>query len=172
MIGRFRAPLWLPTLALILLTALAAAPVAAQRPPSTGEALQVHPEAKSAIDRLRSPYCPGMMLEVCTSSGGAMLRDSIQAMAEAGLPADSIVEHVIAEYGEEWRAEPRRSGSGLMAWLLPPGILIAGLVVVGVVLAHRRRTEPVAVEVEVPPEDEARLRSALKELEEEEEPVF
>jgi len=144
-----------------------------QTPPASGEALTVHPEAKAAIDRLKSPYCPGMMLAVCTSQGGAMLRDSIQALAASGLPSDSIVERIVARYGEEWRAEPLRSGTGRWAWLLPPTILVLGLGLVAGVLSRRRRRAP-APEVAVPvsSEDEARLREALKELEEEEEPVF
>jgi cytochrome c-type biogenesis protein CcmH/NrfF len=165
-----------PLLATLFALALVPSSLAAQRPPATGEPLQVHPEAKAAIDRIRSPYCPGMMLEVCTSSGGAMLRDSIQRMAESGLKADSIVEIIIGEYGEEWRAEPPlRSSSGLLAWVLPPLALVLGLGTVGVVLARRRRlVRP--EEQEPPPEvsedDERRLKDALKVLDEEEEPVF
>ena len=147
---------------------------AAQTPPSTGETMRVHPEAKKAIDRIKSPYCPGEMLEVCPSAGGAMLRDSIQRMAEAGLSADSIVEIVVREYGEQLRAQPRTSGAGLWAWALPPVALLAGMGIVGVVLARRRRGpqwEPIASEP-ADPEVEARLREAMKELDEAEEPVF
>jgi cytochrome c-type biogenesis protein CcmH/NrfF len=168
-----------PALALSLVTSLglllaAASPGAGQTPPPTGEVLRVHPEAKKAIDRIKSPYCPGEMLEVCPSAGGAMLRDSIQRMAEAGLSADSIVEIVVREYGEQYRAQPKISGTGLWAWVLPPAALLGGLGIVGVVLAHRRRglrEEATPVEP-VDPEVEARLREAMKELDEAEEPVF
>jgi cytochrome c-type biogenesis protein CcmH/NrfF len=135
---------------------------------------QVHPEARSAIDRLRSPYCPGLMLEVCTSSGAAELRDSIDAMARAGLPADSIVELVIADYGEEWRAVPLREGTGWWAWLMPPIALLLGLAVVAVVLVRRRR---VAMAVEEPrvalgAEEEEKVRQALADLDESEHPEW
>ena len=43
-----------------------------------------HPVAEQAISRLKSPYCPGLMLEVCTSLEAAMLRDSLQVMAREG----------------------------------------------------------------------------------------
>lgn len=151
----------------------AAAPTAAQTPLPTGETLVIHPEAKTAIDRIKSPYCPGMMLEVCTSSGGAMLRDSIQRMAERGLSADSMVEVIIADYGEEWRALPKRSGAGLLAWIIPPGILAAGFGLVGIVLASRRREKVVAGDFPEPTaEDDDRIRAALRQMDEEEEPVF
>ena len=152
---------------------LVAAPAVAQQPPRSGESLTVHPEARTAIDGLKSPYCPGSMLEVCSSSGGAMLRDTIQAMAESGLAGDSIIEIILAEYGEQWRAEPKVSGTGMWAWLLPPVGLVGGLAAVGVVLARRRREEESVVRRHAPtPEDEARIREALKVLDEEEEPAF
>jgi cytochrome c-type biogenesis protein CcmH/NrfF len=157
-----------------LLLALCAAPAAAQTPPPSGEAITIHPEAKAAIDGLWSPYCPGMMLAVCTSPGGAMLRDSAQSWALQGSTRDAIIDRVVAEYGEKYRAEPLRSGTGLMAWVFPPVILLAGLGAVAAVLARRRRgAAPVAVRAApVAAEDEAQLRAALKELDEAEEPVF
>jgi cytochrome c-type biogenesis protein CcmH/NrfF len=160
-------------LAFLLPMILLATPVAAQKPPASGEAMSVHPEARKAIDALKSPYCPGLMLEVCPSPGGAMLRDSIQARAERGMKADVIVQGILDEYGEEWRAEPQRSGTGLWAWVIPPAVLLAGLGLVGLILAHRKRSAngaPPAAPVGA--EEEERIRQALKELDEEEEPVF
>lgn len=167
--------LLLASMAALAFVAFVPGPASAQKPPPTGETLRVHPEAKKAIDRIKSPYCPGEMLEVCPSPGGAMLRDSIQRMAESGLSADSIVAIVLGEYGEEFRAQPRASGAGLWAWALPPTVLLAGLGIVGVVLARRRRLSPeeYAGDTDVlDPETEARLREAMKEMDEAEEPVF
>lgn len=147
--------------------------VAAQRAPRSGEALSVHPEARQAIDGLKSPYCPGMMLEVCPSPGGAMLRDSVQARAERGMEAEAIIEGILAEYGEEWRAEPPTRGAGLWAWLLPPAALLVGLGLVAVLLVRRAGRGNSGDPVTPPrPEDEERLRTALRRLDEEEEPVF
>jgi hypothetical protein len=55
-----------------------AAPAAAQVP-----AEKAQKTADAAIARLRSPYCPGLMLEVCPSSQAEMLRDSIRTMRTA-----------------------------------------------------------------------------------------
>jgi len=159
----------------VLLLAVLASPAAAQNPPRSGETFRVHPQAKAAIDQIRSPYCPGLMLEVCTSSGGAMLRDSIERMAERGMKADSIVDIIIGEYGEQWRAKPKRSGSGLLAWLIPPAALLVGGGVVAGVLGFRRNRrgdDEVISEPALGADDEERLRRAIHEEEEKDAPVF
>lgn len=148
-------------------------------PQSGGEAragegpVRPHPEAERAISRLRSPYCPGLMLEVCPSESADLLRDTIQMRAAEGWEADSIVEWVLANHGEEWRAVPRTEGSGLWAWLAPPAFLLLGL---GLVLVALRRLRGPFVAAgagaprpEVSDEDRERLRSAIREMEEREE---
>lgn len=134
----------------------------------------VHPEAREAIEGVWSPYCPGLMLEVCTSAGGAMLRDSIQRMAEAGFDADSIIELVLADYGEEYRAAPRSEGFGGLAWYVPPAALVVGLIAVAVFLSRRRgRSAPAITALERLTEaEENRLREAMDELERNEAPDF
>ena len=131
---------------------------------SVAEAL--HPEASEAISKLRSPYCPGFMLEVCPSREAEALRDSIQMGAVEGLSADSLVEWMIAGHGEEYRAFPKRSGAGLLAWAAPPAALLMGLALVVVVLRRLRgRETAVAVAGGITEEEQARLDEALAELE-------
>ena len=129
---RLRAVALLPAMAVVMVCGAAVAQETAPH--------QVHPEAREAIAKIRSPFCPGQMLEVCPSSDAAVLRDSLDQMAARGLPADSMVELVVKAYGEEYRALPKRSGAGLLAWVMPPAALIVGLGLV--VLALRRLKGP------------------------------
>src|SRR5687767_7299807 len=62
-------------------TAPQSATSAVQQSPAERGPTVRHPEATKAITRLKSPYCPGFMLEVCSSSGGAALRDTIEGLA-------------------------------------------------------------------------------------------
>lgn len=127
---------------------------------------ELHPEANEAISKLRSPFCPGLMLEVCPSLEAEALRDSIQMGAQAGLQADSLVELMIAAHGEEYRAFPKRSGAGLLAWLAPPAALLMGLGLVVVALRRLRGREPAAAGAEGLTEKEReRLAEAMAELE-------
>lgn len=143
----------------------------ASRESQQGAALHggLHPEAEEAISKLRSPFCPGLMLEVCPTANADALRDSIDADARDGAGADSLVEMVVAAYGEEYRAFPKRQGAGLLAWVVPPAGLLAGLGLV--VLALRRLrgsvgSGPDAAEAadRLTSEEEARLNAALAEF--------
>ena len=138
------------------------------------EPVQAHPEGNAAIDRLRSPFCPGMMLETCPSPQAKILRDSLQAMAWEGASADSMVSWMLAGHGEEYRAVPRVAGSGLWAWLMPPLALLGGLIVVALALQHfrTRKEDSPAIPDQISSEDESVLNAALEELRESEEVAF
>ena len=160
---------------LFLLAASSAA--GAQVTPRLDEPIQPTPEGDAAIDRLRSPFCPGLMLEVCPSPQAKLLRDTLQLMAQDGVSADSLVSWMLATYGEEYRAVPLTSGSGLWAWLMPPLALLGGVLVVAVALRHfRSRGEAQAASTvltePMSPEDESALAAALKELKSSEEVPF
>ena len=134
---------------------------------------QVSPEeaqkvADQAIGRLRSPFCPGLMLEVCPSPNAEALRDTIRMAAAQGQSSKQIVEGVLARHGEQWRAVPRRSGAGLLAWLVLPFSLIAGgLFLWGRVRAMRAQGQVYAAAVGqgMTDEERARLDAALREFE-------
>lgn len=134
----------------------------------------LHPDsevARAAIGQLRSPYCPGLMLEVCPSGQAEMLRDSIRMLAQQGQSAEQIVEWMIATHGEEWRAIPKRSGAGLWAWILPPLALLFGVGIVAAKLRSLRGagTPPASGSEEITDADRERLAAALHEMERSEE---
>lgn len=137
--------------------------------PLAGQATedQARRTADAAISRLRSPYCPGLMLEVCPSSPAEALRDSIRVMAAQGRSADAIVEDVLARHGEEWRAVPKRSGAGLLAWLiLPLALVVGGLVLWGRIKVMRSQgPAPAAGGGAMSEEERIRLAAALREFE-------
>lgn len=132
------------------------------------------PAAQKAMDQLKSPYCPGLMLEVCPSPGGAALRDSLAQLAEQGLSSDEIVEWVIDNHGEEWRAMPKAEGRSLVAWVVPPLGLMVGLLLVVVALRKMRAGREVIppLEGDLSDEEEQRLRDAIREMDKEEEATF
>ncbi len=161
--------------ALIVLAGFVPVVLAAQTTARTAiEAYEPHPEAKKAISVLKSPYCPGLMLEVCSSYPGALLRDSLQTMAEEGWSADSLVAWTLARHGDTLLALPPVSGRGLVAWAGPPIAFALGLGLVALFLraVMARRVAVAGASEELSEQDEAALQEALRELDESEEPVF
>ena len=133
-----------------------------------------HPEAQTAIDRLKSPFCPGRMLSNCPSPYADELRDSLQVLAEAGWTSERLVEWVLAEHGEEWRALPRVRGFGVFAWLVPPLMLAVGLALVLTLVARARSATagpPVRLRPLGPREQDV-LAAAIRDMESEEEEWF
>lgn len=111
------------------------------------------------------------MLEVCPTPDAQALRDSIDGDARQGLTADSLVEKVVTTYGEEYRAFPKPTGAGLLAWVAPPAGLLLGLGLVIVALRRLRGpADPAGGGAEALTADErARLDAALADLEAEDE---
>jgi cytochrome c-type biogenesis protein CcmH/NrfF len=168
------------TLILLLSLPLLSGELEGQIPQGMDGVFEPHPEASDAISRLYSPFCPGFMLEVCTAQASIALRDSIQVLAYQGWSSAELVDWMLGNHGEQYRAVPEGWGWGVWAWLLPPLGLLIGLGLV--VLALRRFRPPEWTETGPPmdPEseavvsdaDEERLRSAIRELELSEDPSF
>ena len=95
--------------------------------------------AERAISKIQSPWCPGLMLEVCPAPESRALRDSIHGLALEGWTEGQIVDWVIANHGERYLAVPRGRGTGLWAWVMPPVVLLLGA---GVLVTFLRRSRP------------------------------
>jgi cytochrome c-type biogenesis protein CcmH/NrfF len=165
---RLRAARLIPVVALLSLALAGAAELSAQRMIDRPNAA----EAERAIAQLRSPYCPGLMLETCPSPPAAALRDSIYDLAAEGLGTSEIVDWMLARHGEEFRGVPQGSGAGLWAWVIPPlALLIGAGAVFGWLHANRTREEPVLAteESSLTDGDRQKLAAALKDWEDGEE---
>jgi cytochrome c-type biogenesis protein CcmH/NrfF len=159
--GARRYPGLLMVLGLLAVQAVFAGALAGQRHQDRPGAL----EAERAIAQLRSPYCPGLMLEICPSAPAAALRDSIYELAAAGAMANELVEWMLERHGEEYRGVPQRSGAGIWAWVMPPIALLVGI---GLLLSWlRARNSPAAADATpaISEEERSELTAALRDWE-------
>jgi cytochrome c-type biogenesis protein CcmH len=107
----------------------------AERSPYDEDVLR---EARRVYDQIMSPYCPGQTLSNCGSSQADILRAQIRQRIAAGESAESIVQSLVDEFGDDVRAEPPKSGFASLVWLGPIVLLFAGAVVI--VFYVRRNT--------------------------------
>lgn len=89
---------------------------------------------------IMSPYCQGLTLADCPTSGAVAMRQRIHTWLEEGRSSEWIVNTLAGEYGEWIRSAPKFAGFGLLAWLAPGAALVLGGVWVGGYV--RRHTKP------------------------------
>jgi len=95
-------------------------------------------EARHVYNQIMSPYCPGQTLANCGSGAAETLRAQIRERIAAGESAETIIQSLIEEFGEDVKAEPPKSGFASLVWLGPVFLLLAGAVVIAVYV--RRNT--------------------------------
>lgn len=122
--------------------------------------------AQQAFSQLRSPITPSHTLDMCPAPEAAALRDTMRLALLRGEAPKAIVEGVIGRYGESVRMVPKRSGVGLLAWLLTPLALIGGGILVAVRLRGMRSQGPVAATAsgQLSADEQARLDQALRDF--------
>jgi cytochrome c-type biogenesis protein CcmH len=143
-------------LALVVACAAAlAASASAAEPPNAAdlEAELVCPVCETTLDQSNAPVAQRMKL---------FIRERIAA----GDSEQEVKDALVAEFGPGVLATPRKSGFGLLAWILPLTALAAGAVTVAVLVRSwsRRRTLS-SPEAPLDPEVERRVDEELARFE-------
>jgi cytochrome c-type biogenesis protein CcmH/NrfF len=68
-------------------------------------------EAAELTRELMSPFCPGLLLSDCQSSGARDLRAEIRARVDAGESKGQIVDDLVARFGPGVRGRRRHEAS-------------------------------------------------------------
>jgi cytochrome c-type biogenesis protein CcmH len=150
--------------------------VTPQRPPAGGadsgaaSSAEMITRANQLIGGIMSPFCPGLTLANCPSASAETLRVWVRARVRAGESPDSIVESLVAVFGEGVRGAPRARGLGLVLWATP--FVALGLGAVGLFWWLRTRGvqgppgrmtgTPIAGAASLSPAELARLEQALR----------
>ncbi len=95
-------------------------------------------QTSALTHQLMSPYCPGLLLADCRSEGAQDLRAEILRRLKGGESATAVEDDLIARFGASIRTMPVFSGVGIVAWIGPLVLGLAGLSVL--VLAVRTVT--------------------------------
>jgi cytochrome c-type biogenesis protein CcmH len=106
----------------------------------------VHPAPPSRSTRiaalessLKCPDCVDLSIRQSNTAAAANLRDEVVRLVDEGKSNREIEAIVTSQYGASELLVPPASGVGALAWVIPIASLAGGGLVVGVVLARRRR---------------------------------
>ncbi|MGH2698441.1 MAG: cytochrome c-type biogenesis protein [Actinomycetota bacterium] len=130
--------LWLA----LLLVVLVATPAAAQSPEDL---------ANDISKKVMSPYCPGVTLHDCPSQSALDLRDDIEGYARSGMDEAAIMQRLERDFGPSIRAEPSSEGAGVLAWILPSLVVLAGGVLAWWLVRRWSARRSPSGEAEAPP---------------------
>lgn len=139
-------------LVLVMLAAAFPASTARGAPPS---AVEIERRTDALAAQLRCPVCQQLSVRDSPSKVARTFRVRIRELVASGRSDDEVRDFFVARYGDWILLSPPRRGTGLLVWVLPPALLLAGLLLVVVavrrwtaraaLLAQAGATRPVAV---------------------------
>lgn len=94
----------------------------AQQPTPTDD------EVNRIARRLYCPVCENTPLDVCPTEACRQWRELIRQQLADGWSEDQIEQYFVEQYGARVLAEPPRSGLNWLVYVLPPLIIVAGIV--------------------------------------------
>lgn len=84
-------------------------------------------EATELMETLRCIQCQGQSIADSDAPIAGAMRAEVRGRIEKGESSDSIRNWMIGRYGDWVSFEPRADGGGLVLWLAPILILLAGI---------------------------------------------
>lgn len=126
----------------VLITVAAWLPASTARaaPPS---AIEIERRTDALAGELRCPVCQQLSVRDSPSKVSRTFRARIRELVASGRSDQEVRDFFVARYGDWILLSPPRRGTGLLVWVLPPVLLVAGLLLV--VLAVRRWTARAAL---------------------------
>ena len=145
-----------------------------QNPPQPSLDQRVHDVAS----QLRCPVCQGESVADSPSQLAQQMRGVIRQQLQSGKSEQEVIQYFRTSYGDQIVWSPPWQGFTLLAWLVPIGLLLAGIILLFFVLRDWRALAPAsttAAEPELASVDEVDLAFYRAQLEQElaaDDPIF
>jgi cytochrome c-type biogenesis protein CcmH len=113
---------------------------------------------------VRCPTC-NTPLDVSNSPAAERMKLYIAERIDRGWDKGRIIDALVEEFGPGVRVVPPKSGFDLVAWLVPLGAVLAGLVSIPILTrlwARRRRPVPAAPQTDLSADEALRLDEELR----------
>ena len=122
-------------------------------------------EVNRIAHQLYCPVCENTPLDVCPTEACRQWRDLIRQQLSVGWTEQRIQQYFVEQYGARVLAEPPRSGLNWVIYILPPLIILAGVVLL--VRSFRAWKVDEAADVQPEPEKRSPADDYVARLEEE-----
>ena len=86
---------------------------------------------------IRCPLCQGMSIAESPSPIARGMMNTVRELLAQGKNQEEIIAYFERSYGEFVRLEPQTHGVNILVYILPPALLLAGII--GLLVASRRR---------------------------------
>ncbi len=145
-----------------------------QNPPQPSLDQRVHDVAS----QLRCPICQGESVADSPSQLSQQMRGVIRQQLQSGKSEQEVIQYFRTSYGDQIVWSPPWQGFTLLAWLVPIGLLLAGIILLFFVLRDWRALAPAsstASDAELASVDEVDLAFYRVQLEQElaaDDPIF
>ncbi len=155
-------------IALVLSLILPAATAFAQEDPAVPATAG---EGKDALQReleyeIMAPCCYGSPVGDHDSEAARQVKARIAGLLEEGKTKEEIIDLFVAEYGERILARPRARGFNLLAYIMPPLILLVGGLLFVYFISRVKGLAPQAVTTTRKPYSDEFLEKINKEMQE------
>lgn len=127
--------LWIALMAGMMMALIPLTHTSAQQstPPSDDE-------VNAVARQLYCPVCENVSLDVCPTQACAQWRDLIREKLSLGWTADEIKDYFAQQYGDRVLPEPPQRGLYWLAYILPPGLILAGALGLFFAIRNMRKT--------------------------------
>ncbi|MDQ2714855.1 MAG: cytochrome c-type biogenesis protein CcmH [Chloroflexota bacterium] len=97
---------------------------------------------EDVASQLKCPICQGESVQDSPSELAQQMRGVIRQQLQSGRSEQQVIQYFVDRYGEQIVWVPRWQGFTLLAWLVPPALLLGGVVLLFFVLRDWRATVP------------------------------
>ncbi len=97
-------------------------------------------EVNAVAKELYCPVCENVPLDVCPTTACAQWRELIREKIREGWTPEQIKAYLAEQYGDRVLAEPPRSGINWLVYILPPVMILAGAVYLGLNIRRMKKS--------------------------------
>ena len=163
---------WLGWIAIVWLLALCGLALVAYGSPQSHPTLEGR--VRSVGLQLRCPACQGESVADSTSQLAQQMRGVIRQQLQSGKSEQEVIQYFRDSYGDQIVWSPPWQGFTLLAWLVPIGLLLAGIIMLFFVLRDWRALAPAgdAAPANIDEADLAFYRTQLEQELAADDPIF